>query len=558
MKTAKNRVLTIAAAWAISAHLLGCAPENAQIRSTSSAGLTEEEQVALELAACLKQADHCTTNECMATECANVLGEIGQNGGGSGGTESGESDSGAEEETNVLGTNQNPPSPVLVVEPVQLKGATKVVGGNGFACAIVVDGKVKCWGANNFGQLGRGVAGSATPSATALEREARFVKLNPASVTKLSGSELSGVKMLSAGAYHVCALTTSNYVYCWGKNSEMQIGQGSASTSVLYPARVLTAAATPLANVKSISSSREFACAIAGTAGSVYCWGKDGNGRMGASSGDRPYAAILSWGEFEVAQGAKTVSAGRDHVCAQMTDDTVRCWGSNLQGQIGAALSSTTYPYVVGSGTVKFMNYIDYSTGSTVNLNQASQVSSGYYHSCALRNTHLICWGENSDLKAGRSSSEGAQNTGRILYLQSGSGAFAAGYASISLGGNHGCGAMTASNELQVKCWGRGDEGQIGNDAVVDQSFPQFVLAPAGAAGNLKGAITVGSGYDHSCAVIAEGKVACWGKNSGGALGNKATADARVPVYVMTDSNPASAVIYADPKTSGFESTTAF
>jgi alpha-tubulin suppressor-like RCC1 family protein len=110
------------------------------------------------------------------------------------------------------------------------------------------DGRVFCWGANEFGQLGDG---------------SRFNRAEPSVVDWLDHTP----SMLSAGTAHTCALTESGEVYCWGNNEHGQVGNGTGLSF-----RPLTWVHSLGADAVSVEAGPHHSCAIL-SSGGVQCWG---------------------------------------------------------------------------------------------------------------------------------------------------------------------------------------------------------------------------------------------------------------------------------------------
>jgi alpha-tubulin suppressor-like RCC1 family protein len=97
------------------------------------------------------------------------------------------------------------------------------------------------------------------------------------------------------------------------------------------------------------------------------------------------------------------------------------------------------------------------------------------------------------------------------------------GVVAISAGDEHTC-ALTTSGA--AKCWGRGDYGQLGNGATSDSSIPVAV------SGMSSGVVAISAGAFYTCALMTSGAAKCWGRGDNGQLGNGATSDSSIPVIV--------------------------
>jgi alpha-tubulin suppressor-like RCC1 family protein/alpha-beta hydrolase superfamily lysophospholipase len=220
------------------------------------------------------------------------------------------------------GSTSNTNTPVVVSG---LSGATAIGGGgdnasdsmfsHGIAhtCALLSTGAVKCWGENDYGELG---TGNTTDSTT------------PAAVSGLS----SGATALTLGMYSSCALISDNTVKCWGRNNYGQLGNG-ATTNSSSPVTVsnLTAAAAI-----GTGSSANHVCARL-TNKTVQCWGYNASGQLGNGSTANSNVPVISTN----ATHTVGVSGGEQHSCAALDDATLLCWGSNASGQLALDVQDT-------------------------------------------------------------------------------------------------------------------------------------------------------------------------------------------------------------------------
>jgi alpha-tubulin suppressor-like RCC1 family protein len=185
-------------------------------------------------------------------------------------------------------------------------GIAQVSAGWLHHCAVTTSGGVKCFGDNRFGQLGNGTwsfGGSPVP----------------VDVTGLT----SGASVVAAGTFgHTCALTTSGGVKCWGDNSVGQLG--APSSDICFISSVCSQTPVDVTGLASgataISVGRSDSCAVL-SAGGVKCWG--------FMFGPTPVTIAGLGGP--VAQ----VGVGDEHVCFRMGSGGVKCQGRNLYGQLG-------------------------------------------------------------------------------------------------------------------------------------------------------------------------------------------------------------------------------
>ena len=232
------------------------------------------------------------------------------------------------------GSSTNRLTPVLV-STVNLSGtynATALSSGSrsNNMCAVI-DAWVYCWGENNAGQIGNGVANSTIVNVpTRVSNGA----MGGATVTSISHDGFPGT---TPQLTHVCAVA-SGKVYCWGENGTGQLGRAANNvTRSSVPVAVDTSGALNAKTVTGVSAGINHTCAVA--SGKAYCWGSRAGSQVGdgVTSGTPIYVPKAVLEESGVLQG-KTISdigGGSNRGCAITSDAISYCWGTNGQGQLG-------------------------------------------------------------------------------------------------------------------------------------------------------------------------------------------------------------------------------
>jgi len=364
------------------------------------------------------------------------------------------------------------PTPVDVRELTS--GVTAIAAGGFHTCALTTEGGVKCWGRNNAGQLGDG---------TTADRD------TPVDVSGLTG----GVVAITAGWYHTCALTAGGGVKCWGANWYGQLGDGT-TTSRNTPVDVsgLTS------GVVAIAAGGAHTCALTAEGG-VQCWGLNGNGQLGDGTTMGRNTPVDVSG---LTSGVVAIAAGGDHTCALTESGGVKCWGRNRYGQLGDGTTTDRYTPVDVSGL----------TGGVV------AIAAGGAHTCALTESGGVkCWGWNGNGQLG----DGTRTSRNTPVDVSG----LTGAAAIVAGESHTC-ALTAGGG--VKCWGWNRHGQLGDGTTTSHNTPVDV------SGLASGTTAIAAGRSHTCALTTSGGVQCWGYNLYGQLGIGEFGYATTPVEVVT------------------------
>ena len=161
-------------------------------------------------------------------------------------------------------------------------------------------------------------------------------------------------------------------------------------------------------------------------------------------------------------------------------------------------------------------------------------VDSGHQHTCALTtNGNVKCWGFGENGELGNREVNNI-STPVNVHTSSSNDIPLGGIAAISAGYSHTCALTTDGN---IKCWGFGEDyGQLGNGTTTDSSTPVDVHTSLADTNPLGGIAAISSGGWHTCALTTSGGVKCWGWGELGQLGNGATADSSTPVDVHTSS----------------------
>ncbi|MBL8683018.1 MAG: hypothetical protein JNK05_27880 [Myxococcales bacterium] len=380
------------------------------------------------------------------------------------------------------------------IEP-QKAAVVQLAAGLDFTCARLADGRVECFGKNDYGQLGNGTT----------TRSAR-----PVFVQGIT--DAIDIRTYQA---HTCVLRANHTVACWGYGEDGQLGQGArASSNVPVAVRGINDAVH-------ISAGHSHSCAVRRN-GSVWCWGSNNLGQLGASpaaDGPRVAAALAepstppqhtavtgagSLVPIEIAGVRDAVQAGcgYGHTCALRRDGTVWCWGLNNYGQLGDGTRThrLTPSAVPGLSNVRTLAVSDPSCAITMN-------------------GQALCWGNNSMRQTGLIDSA-ATLTPSPIRLTS--------VIDIAIGpGSHVC--ARTQTFVGAYCWGDNMLGELGNGSTQQLTSP----APMR---DVPSPVHVVAGQNHTCVLSRDGTVRCAGSNREGALGQERMgigAEHSMPVIVQ-------------------------
>lgn len=319
--------------------------------------------------------------------------------------------------------------------------------------------------------------------------------------------------------HHTCALSTLGRVKCWGLNNHGQLGQDSTLTfgdQIGEMAGLSTVYLGAGRTAKKLALGEAFTCAILDT-DQVKCWGYNTYGNLGyentASIGDLPgEMSALGVVNLGLGRTAKDISVGYNFACVILDNDQVKCWGDGFTGATGYDSGSN-----IGDdpGEMASLPYVNLGLGRT-----AKKISAGYANTCAiLDNDQVKCWGANSFGQLGYDNTiPRGKNPGDMAslgYVNVGVGRHA---KDISVGSGFVC--VILDND-QLKCWGANDVGQLGYDDIIDKGGSpgdMSVLSEInlGAGRTVK---KVSAGKLHTCAILDNDQLKCWGSNYFGYLG---------------------------------------
>ena len=335
---------------------------------------------------------------------------------------------------------------------------SQIVNAGVFNCVLLVDASVKCWGQNLNGQLGYGDQNDRGDQSGEMGDSLAAVDL---------GTGVVAVQ-ITAGLFSTCARLSDASVKCWGGNRRGQLGYGvdadrgdePGEMGDALPSIDLGAGRTAV----EISMGSEHCCAVLDDA-SIKCWGENQDGQLGYGDvqvrGDQPgeMGDSLAAVDLGTSRTAVHVSAGIDfvspHTCAVLDNGSVKCWGGNTDGQLGYGDTLDRGDQPGEMGDA--LPTIDLGVGRT-----AIQVSAGSKFTCAvLDDASVKCWGQNNVGQLGYGDKlnrgDGSGEMGDALpTVDLGAGRKA---VQISAGLEHTCVLL---DDASIKCWGENQDGQLG------------------------------------------------------------------------------------------------
>lgn len=362
---------------------------------------------------------------------------------------------------------------------------TQLAAGGHHTCALLDNGAVRCWGDNGWGQLGYGNTDAIGDDEV------------PADVGDI---DLGGVAtQIATARHHTCALLDTGAVRCWGRGGSGRLGYGN-TVSVGDDEPVAAVGDVDIGEaVVEVAVGGENTCAVT-SSGALRCWGSttyDGvPGTAGAGSNQPPSVAP----PVDIGGAVDSVTMGNRHTCARMTEGTVRCFGVGLQGQHGQGVTSTIGanedPSQYGDVPLRYHQNIE-------------QVSAGLNHTCVRYDSNTLhCWGINWERQCGYRTPELIRNPQHVSAVNLDDNT-----TFVATGGYHSCAILDTG---AVKCWGANIDGQLGaghTSSSTNDPSAETAVALLGLP------VALSAGSSHTCALLEDGTVQCWGRGAEGQLG---------------------------------------
>jgi alpha-tubulin suppressor-like RCC1 family protein len=343
-----------------------------------------------------------------------------------------------------------------------------------------------------------------------------------------------------SGGRHSCVVTEGGGLACWGANEAYQLGLGRTSAWEAVPQRVLTS------GVLNVSLGDDFTCVVLEVDKRTRCWGSNYYGQLGIESNVADSGSTLPKNQVNAKLGIGDTAYETLHLscalhscCAVILKygaRSVTCWGRGREGQLGRGGSNLVRNIGTGEGDISIAferqsydqmggdNSIVPFSGAVTPL----RVTMGGYHACALvqaiAGVETQCWGHNKYGALGiGNSGEGLFNPTAVSLGKAG---VASSYAKTISCYSYACCAVM-SDSFQVKCWGQGAGGRLGNGIFNVGSSASSMGANLQAVqlGLNKYAMDVNVGSVQTCALLGDNSVKCWGTVAGQILGDNPPID---------------------------------
>ncbi len=422
--------------------------------------------------------------------------------------------------------------------PLQLVGSAVVplkVSTNGsHTCVREPFGQVRCWGRNNFGQLGIESTNNIGDGPSEMGPNLRDTRLG----TNIYATDIA------LGFFHTCAILNTGQIKCWGFNQEGQLGIGSTALAIGDQINEMGGSLPTVSlgndSVTKITAGYEHTCALLSN-GQVKCWGANHSGQLGLGDTLSRGRDLNQMGNnlpaVPLGQSAVAISANAGHTCALLVDGSVKCWGDGFYAQLGQGNRQT-----IGDEPSEMQQLSSIALGSNW---VARSVRAGGGFTCVMvestLDSHraLKCFGQQKAGVGNLGMPKWCKDINEVAgpcsdqypYPRDAYGIFPTemgdGLIEISVGGvlrelssgsSHSCVLL---DNGAVKCWGENSLGQLGLGHTQNLGEGANDMGSNLAVLNL-GLIPIREmavGDNHTCAIRTDESLVCWGSNQYGEMG---------------------------------------
>ncbi|MCB9569825.1 MAG: hypothetical protein H6710_21840 [Myxococcales bacterium] len=383
-----------------------------------------------------------------------------------------------------------------------------LAAGQGHACVVLFSGKVKCWGGyNNSGDLGLGNTDPYGTTPGTMGNDLPFVDLGAGGLASAIDSYYQG-----------CAIVEGDKLKCWGQGTFGALGSGSSANLGDGPGEM--GDALPFVDLGTgrtavaVATGVWTTCALLDDA-SAKCWGWNSNGWLGQGDkkdrGDNPGEMGDALPAIDLGAGVtvETIALDNSHACALLSGGDVKCWGQQAEGNLGNGKANGGGVGDAPGEMGDALPIVDFGGGHTVKA-----LSVGARHGCViLDNDQVKCWGSNTYGQLGLGDTEHRGDApgemgDALPFVDLGVGRSA---VQIAASYFHSCAIL---DDDSLKCWGRNFGGALGQgdtDNRGDGPGEMGDALPAIDLGAGRHAIKVAPGANYVCAVLDDHGVKCWG-----------------------------------------------
>jgi alpha-tubulin suppressor-like RCC1 family protein len=327
---------------------------------------------------------------------------------------------------------------------------------------------------------------------------------------------INAARLIAAGATHSCVTEQSGKVQCWGSADQGELGMNTSLSRQTQPVTVMINGAD---TDRSLGLGNRFSCAR-DVNDAVHCWGRNDGGRLGYSSNSDATQTLQLDSGMGTTLTTVRLAVGSDHGCAEtvnaMSEHDIYCWGSRAAGQSGNGVSAAPY---------ERPTLLDDRAGIAMRT-PLNDLVAGSTHTCFVPSGgpnagKAFCLGSNGFGQLGNGTTNNSDTPVNALNTAS--------IIRLAAGDTHTCALSGPSGSGTIWCWGNNDSRQVGSPSPSIIAHPQVVnIHPEGSELH---ATEIAAGGNTTCA-IAAGRLFCWGAGNDGQLVTASTTDVPTEIEI--------------------------